>query len=102
MKAYLYLTPSDFGNIPDKVVLRDHQMESYSGNWLSGALDLPESWKVMESDYGEGFLVTDTDETITEVYTTQDRQIQGDSIISEVTVYGAKGRVLLKQNIIWH
>lgn len=71
MKVYLYLIPSDFENIPDKVMLRDHQLENYPGNWLFGELGLPESWKVMESDYGDGFLVTDADEIITEIYTTK-------------------------------
>lgn len=101
MKAYLYLIPSDFENIPDKVMLRDHQLENYPGNWLFGELGLPESWKVMESDYGDGFLVTDADEIITEIYTTKKR-LKGDLIVSDVSVYGAKGKLLLKQHVIWH
>ena len=101
MKAYLYLIPSDFENIPDKVMLRDHQLENYPGNWLFGELGLPESWKVMESDYGDGFLVTDDDEIITEIYTTKKR-LKGDLIVSDVSVYGAKGKFLLEQHVIWH
>ncbi len=101
MKAYLYLIPSDFENILDKVMLRDHQLENYPGNWLFGELGLPESWKVMESDYGDGFLVTDDDEIITEIYTTKKR-LKGDLIVSDVFVYGAKGKFLLKQHVIWH
>lgn len=101
MKAYLYLIPSDFENIPDKVMLRDHQLENYPGNWLFGELGLPESWKVMESDYGDGFLVTDADEIITEIYTTKKR-LKGDLIVSDVSVYDAKGKFLLKQHVIWH
>lgn len=101
MKAYLYLIPSDFENIPDKVMLRDHQLENYPGNWLFGELGLPESWKVMESDYGDGFLVTDADEIITEIYTTKKR-LKGDLIVSDVSVYSAKGKFLLKQHVIWH
>lgn len=101
MKAYLYLMPSDFANVPDKVMLRGHQLESYSGNWLYGELELPESWKVMESDYGDGFLVTDADEIITEVYTTKKR-LKGDLIVSDVSVYDIKGKFLLKQHVIWH
>lgn len=101
MKAYLYLIPSDFENIPDKVMLRDHQLENYPGDWLFGELGLPESWKVMESDYGDGFLVTDADEIITEIYTTKKR-LKGDLIVSDVSVYGEKGKFLLKQHVIWH
>ena len=101
MKAYLYLIPSDCENIPDKVMHRDHQLENYPGDWLFGELGLPESWKVMESDYGDGFLVTDDDEIITEIYTTKKR-LKGDLIVSDVSVYGAKGKFLLKQHVIWH
>ena len=101
MKAYLYLMPSDFANVPDKVMLRGHQLESYSGNWLYGELELPESWKVMESDYGDGFLVTDSGEMIMDVYPNKARRIDGNAIIGEVTVYGAKGNVLLKRRVDW-
>lgn len=102
MKAYLYLMPSDFANVPDKVMLRGHQLESYSGNWLYGELELPESWKVMESDYGDGFLVTDSGEMIIDVYPSKERRIDGNAIIGEVTIYGTKGNILLKHAIAWH
>lgn len=101
MNAHLYRIPSTYANVPDEILIRAKPMESFPGHWLHAELPLPETMRAIETEYGDGCLVTDSGEVITSVYPGPNDRIDGSAISGTVTVYGAAGDILLKQKVSW-
>ena len=93
MKAHLYRIPSGFANIDDKIIIKSKPMESHPGEWLYAEISLPEGYQALETEYGEGFIITNTGETIMNVYAGLPK-IVGNTIRSNVFIYGSSGQIL--------
>lgn len=100
MNAHFYRIPSEFRNVEDKIVIKSTPMESYPGEWLHAEASLPDGYRVLETEYGEGFIVTDTGETITTVYAGLPK-IEGSIIRSYVLIYGSTGQILNRLWVEW-
>lgn len=101
MNAYLYRIPSEFRNVSDRIVIRDHRLSRTPGAWLSAELPLPEGFSVNETKAGDGFIVADTGEVITTVYPGRALVIDGSAYRGDVIVYAADGRELIHKNLKW-
>lgn len=101
MIAHLYRIPSTCSNAPDKIIISATERSSYPGTWRHAAFPLPDGWKALDTDFGEGFLLTDSGEAITEVYPTSRLTISGSVYTGFVTVYGGDGRELIRKRLQW-
>lgn len=100
--AYLYRIPSRAANVPDRIVIRDHRLDSCPGAWLCAELPLPAGFTALETEYGDGFIVTDTGEAITAVYPGKSLIIDGSAYLGYVNIYAADGRRLIRKRLRWY
>lgn len=67
LKAHLYLHPSGFSNVADRVIIKKEPCENFSGTAVHAELDLPEGWQVVSTNFGDA-IITEKDEIIEKVY----------------------------------
>lgn len=101
MDAHLYKIPSTYRNISDRIIIQAKPREDYPGTWLHGVIHLPEGYQAIDTDYGEGFILTDTDEAITEIYPGKPGEICGDAIREHLVLRGKTGQVLACFAVEW-
>nr|DAG79903.1 MAG TPA: hypothetical protein [Caudoviricetes sp.] len=103
MNAHLYRIPSTYANIPDRIVIRDHALENYPGTWLHAELPLPDGFRALENECGEGFILTAEDEIIKEVFAGQSLIISKDgrAYIGSVS-YGTAKTGEIRQRLRWN
>lgn len=101
MNAHLYRIPSHAANISDRIIIRDHPLNSYPGAWLSAELPLPDGFIVGETEAGDGFILTNTGEVITTVYTASGLKIDGTDYLGCVSVRTSDGREVIRKRLKW-
>lgn len=101
MIAYLYRIPSTYENVSDRIIIKSQPLESYPGTWLAAQLELPASFRVAETGFGDGFIISGDDEILTEVYPAKGLKIDGTAYTGRVAVRSGTGRVLINRVLRW-
>lgn len=99
MKAHLYLHPSGFSNVADRVIIKKEPCENFSGTAVHAELDLPDGWQVVSTNFGDA-IITEKDEIIEKVYPGK-LKVSGSAYRGSITIYSSSGKKMLQRVLEW-
>ena len=100
MNAHLYLYPSGFSNVADRVIIKKEPCENFSGTVVHAELNLPEGWQVVTTNFGDA-IITEKDEIIEKVYPGK-LKVSGSVYRGSITIYSSSGKKMLQQVLEWN
>lgn len=102
MIAHLYKSPSTFRNIPDRIIIRATEPDSYPGNWLHATIELPEGTRAIDPEStkcGNGAIVLGNGEITQKVYPNGQEKIDGTG--ATVRIYTNDFTLVTEQKVRW-
>lgn len=104
MNAHLYRIPSDFRNIPDKIIIKANELTEYPGTWGHAVLPLPDGYTVLHtSEDDRDAIVYGTDKfDFSDHVFTDNIRVEGGVTTSDIVFCDKNVKPIYRAKVEWN